>query len=484
MDNGTINYTGSGSSKVQTYIKNTAAVGNLYIHQIGPTVKNTTFPSTYPGATGVFLNQFQLQSNGSYAYRYTEPTNTWTNFYQPTDPVPTACGLDLSDVSGVSKTLEMTGQLATDDGGVNTFIATPSATTTPTLSQWAVTYTAGGGQGNFLASNPYPSGLDLKLFWSAVGTAGYETTMRIWDPGAGAYATVTRRVTPPGWLYTGVMTGTNGLINPGQGFFVTTLPAYIPANGDQLFFLSTYRAHYFGPFVKESEEVFPSTMYLHASTTANGSNNDLIIYFADGPSSGTDMWDAVHWASMYEEALEVSSLSTDNNELTVNAMPPLTDVVSVPVDFKPGVSGDFTFNFTGLDSFEDGTEIFLEDLQTGANWVDLIANPVYNFTANSDDPLGRYIIHFFGPTGISDPITQHNSIQIYGYGHDAYIVNRGKETVKEYFAYDMMGREIQRGTLPNKSVNILTIGDASAYYVVKVITKEGHVYNGKVYITK
>ena len=48
----------------------------------------------------------------------------------------------------------------------------------------------------------------------------------------------------------------------------------------------------------------------------------------------------------------------------------------------------------------------------------------------------------------------------------------------------MMGRELHRGTLPNNTVNKVTIGDVSAYYIVKVITKEGRIYTDKVYITK
>nr|HPI85754.1 hypothetical protein [Bacteroidales bacterium] len=66
----------------------------------------------------------------------------------------------------------------------------------------------------------------------------------------------------------------------------------------------------------------------------------------------------------------------------------------------------------------------------------------------------------------------------------AYIVNFGSETVKEFVAYDLMGRELHRGTLPNNSVNKVQIGEVSAYYIVKVMTKEGNVYTGKVYITK
>jgi hypothetical protein len=116
-----------------------------------------------------------------------------------------------------------------------------------------------------------------------------------------------------------------------------------------------------------------------------------------------------------------------------------------------------------------------------------MANPVYEFTGSPADLQERFVLHFFGPTAIDDPDgdgSMANAVQIYSWGQDAYIVNRGKETVKEYVAYDLMGRELHRGTLPNSTVNKVQIGDVSAYYIVKVITKEGRIYTDKVYITK
>jgi hypothetical protein len=481
IDNGTISYVGSGSAEVQTYINNTATAGSFHIHQIGPTVKNSSFGTSYPGETGVFLGEFDLQANGTYAYRYSESSNTWTNFWQTTEPVPTGCGFIVSDISGAPSTLSMVGQLATDDGCNTTWNATPSGAST--LPSWAVSYSPAGGQGNFLASNPYPSGLDLKAFWLAIGTAGFETTMRIWDHSSGAYATVTRRLSPLGWLYTGACVGTNGLINPGQGFFVTANSSFIGSFGDQLFFCSTYRAHYSGPFIKEAEEVYPNTLTLNASTSANYSKNDLIIYFAEGLSAGHDPYDADHWASMYEEALEVYSVSADNQELTVNAMPPLEDLVSIPVYLDAGQDGMATFNFSGFDTFEAGTEIYLEDTKLGGNWINLISNPVYQFAANTFDPLNRFVLHFFGPTGIDDPNKAEEAISIYSYHRDAYIVNRGTETIEEYMVYDMMGRLLQKGSLPNSTVNKVFIGEISNYYIVKVVTN-GRTYSEKVFISR
>jgi hypothetical protein len=295
---------------------------------------------------------------------------------------------------------------------------------------------------------------------------------------------MTRKVTPPpaGWLYTNGFVGTNGIINPGQAFFVEALSSYIGTYGDQLFFVSGYRDHYHGPFIKNAEDVSINTLRL--TSTNEYYKDEAIIYFGESLSSGIDQYDAEKWVSMYEDGMNLSTVSSDLVELTVNAMPKLEGMVSVPVYFIPGITGEFTFTFSELESFGTGTEIYLEDMQTGAAWVDLLANQEYTFNSTVGDVKERFILHFFGPTGIDDPDGAVSDVQIYAWGQDAYIVNRGSETVKEYVAYDMMGRELHRGTLPNSTVNKVQIGDVSAYYVVKVITKEGRVYTNKVYINK
>lgn len=172
--------------------------------------------------------------------------------------------------------------------------------------------------------------------------------------------------------------------------------------------------------------------------------------------------------------------------LTVNAMPSLEpgNMVSVPMGFLCGADDTYNIAASNIESFDYGTEIWLEDLKLGGEWHSLVQNPVYEFTAAPGDPEARFVVHFFSTTSIDDPNAGANAISIYGYGQDAYILNRGTETVKEYVAYDMMGRELHRGTLPNSTVNKVTIGDVTAYYIVKVFTKEGRVYTDKVFINK
>ena len=104
----TLTYGTGASAEVQAYLKNVAGPGNLHQHLIGPMVKDQAYSA---GGTGVYLSAFNLLGGGTYSYRYNEATNAWINIYLTTDPVPTTAGITMSDVSGTSKVLTMTGQL-------------------------------------------------------------------------------------------------------------------------------------------------------------------------------------------------------------------------------------------------------------------------------------------------------------------------------------------------------------------------------------
>jgi len=443
IDNGTINYGALGSASVETYLANSASVGSYFIHQIGPTVNDPAF-QTANGFPGVNLAAFDIVTLGTYAYFYQEVSNTWQNIFDPNTLVPSAKGLILS-------TADASNHLLTMNGNLNTGVLT-------------LPYPLGHSGNNVeLISNPYPSSIDFDVFFATNGgTIG--NTYYIWDPTIGNYGT-----------YTSATGGSlTDKIVPGQGFFVTTTAAA------PVVFNNGQRVHSTGPLVKDM------TPYLLTLEAAGNTFKDYsLIHFGDGATYNYDeLYDAHKWPSVFDNATEISTQSSDLEALCMNSNPLLGDgLVSIPMNFKCGAEATYTITASGIETFDAGTQIYLEDLVAGGEWYNLVENQVYQFSATPGDLQNRFIVHFFGPTGINDP-DGASLVNIYGWGQDAYIVNRGTETIKEYVAYDVMGRELHRGTLPNNTVNKVTIGDVSAYYIVKVITKEGRIYTDKVYITK
>jgi hypothetical protein len=458
--NATFNYLGSGSSTVSQYFTDNVTSVPVHTHLVGPLVNDPAF-QTALGYQGVYLNAFNLFGGSTYAYVYNNTLvgTEWVNVSAPAYAVPTTLGLALSTTTNNSMTYSMTGKMIS--GNFNTTNGNTLVNT-----------------GLNLISNPYPSGLNLFAFLDL----NYATNA---DLGADVWAWEGSNI-PNGGNYSNYNydadLGTGGLaskvIRIGQGFFVDFVGN---GNGYATFSNIAMRTHSNAILLK-NEPVDVLRLYV----TGNSFSDESIIHFQANGASTYGFGDSEKWPSMYENATEAWTLSSDNMNLAINTLGPLTTaLVSVPLNFKCGAEGNYTIEGADIETFEPGTEIWLEDLKVGGDWTNLVQNPVYEFAGSPSDLQERFIVHFFGPTAVEDnPQAEVKPIQIYGWQHDAYIVNRGTETIKEYIAYDMMGRELHRGTLPNSTVNKVTIGDASAYYIVKVITKEGNVYTGKVYITK
>jgi len=120
---------------------------------------------------------------------------------------------------------------------------------------------------------------------------------------------------------------------------------------------------------------------------------------------GIDDLDAKKWNSVSDGATMIRSIAEDGSELAINMLPPeylYAGETTVPVYFDCGEDAEYSFSFEGVDSFEDDSEIWLEDLQSGSDWVLLSDDDFsYNFTAAPGDERHRFNIHFFGPTSVN-----------------------------------------------------------------------------------
>ena len=155
---------------------------------------------------------------------------------------------------------------------------------------------------------------------------------------------------------------------------------------------------------------------------------------------------------------------------------------SVPLSFACGTTTDYTLTFKDIESFEVGTEIYLEDTKTNEEWVYLNDNPVYTFTAAEYQSADRFVIHFFGPTDVEE--IDAEIVDVYSSGQYAYIRNNTQENIKMIYVYNLAGKLVLSTKDANhQKFSKLWISDNTGYYFVKVVT-DTNIYAEKVLIFK
>jgi hypothetical protein len=449
INNGTITYGSSGSGKVQTYLANGASAGNFYFHTVGPTVDEENYTGS---GTGAFLSAFNISPGNTYAYYWDETQDTtvssaWKNIYSNTYEVHSGDGIALSTTDGTSHTLNMTGEFMTGD--IN-----PPALTHSTNNHYE------------LISNPYPSSFDFDGFATDPANNGViQNKYWVWDPAGGNY--VARSDGSGGTQH----------LQVGQAFFVETKSA------GTVTFKNSFRTHSSDAF----RETNPNELTMKVSGGSNGYKDELIVRFVEEATFGYDSEiDAYKVNSMYEDATQIESIAEDGSELAINFLPVDAlsgDMVSVPVNFQCGYTADYTFDFEGIESFENGNEIWLEDKFNNDSWIYLNNNPHYTFTAATYQPHDRFILHFFGPTSVNENSVE-KPVEIFSYRQYAYVKkNEPGEIIKKVSVYNMSGEELFTKKVLDQPINKLWVSEHVGYYFVKVVTDK-NIYTGKVFIFK
>lgn len=471
INSGVILYGPHGTAKVQTYI--TGIDEAYHMHFVGPTVTDTAY-GLNGDLTGVRLQQFNMTTLDTYAFEWDPTVDTsiedptpggpwhgWVNVWPFDVNEPIATGLAITNWHAGSGTMNMVGYLKADTANpVEYQIQCASA---PVENQLE------------LISNPFSAAIDFSSLYNYSSNSNYiKGHYWIWDEDAGNY-------------FGGVNGATEGYIQVGQGFFVET-----KANGI-LKFPTSIRIHSDVPF----RELITNKLKLNVEGGGINYKDRLIIYFTDNVTLGYDEdFELKKWNSIREDATMIRSLASDGSELAINALP-LTnfyqqEAVSVPVQFQCGHEGTYTFNFSGIESFDPGSEIWLEDCKLSNGFDDFerssipvtVDNPIYTFSASPEDTHDRFVIHFFGPEYSPNSVVEsdvENKVKIYSSTNSIYVLNKSEEHIKEISVFNLMGQEIMRTQVPQQDIYKLRLNEPTGYYVVRVRTNM-NIYSDKVLV--
>ncbi|RLD33562.1 MAG: hypothetical protein DRI72_04780, partial [Bacteroidetes bacterium] len=415
--NGLVNPTGNGTARVQTYIY--GEVGSYFLHFVGPTVED--FTSGYNNA--IRLQQFDMAILHTFAYEWDssvddDDPDVWLNVWPYDYSVPVGDGLLLTN-----------GEAYTEDwlNMIGYPISEP------------ITYAIDYNPNNEyeLISNPYTSALNFKDFAeSSFNNNKIYTKWWIYS-GYGD--------TPGNWEPWTTAIGGNGELQVGQGCMVQVQPG---ASG-VLNFNNDFKEHSNVPF----REVVPNLLKLEVAGGNLGYKDVLYIRFHEEATTDYDIeLESKKWNSVSDNATMIRSIAEDGTELAINCLPIVdlnSTLTTVPVHFECGEEAEYNFTFNGIESFDMGTEAYLEDTQIGNHWISIPDEGFeYHFTAGPGEPVDRFYIHFFGPTFTPEiGNDSENGIKIYASGNYAYVLNNTQETIKHVSIHNLMGKTIYKGTL-------------------------------------
>lgn len=404
-----------GNSTVHCYVS-----ADNY-HYISSPVGSQTFETIFPD------NQ-----NNIYLRSYNEPTGEWVNQLGTDNSVT---GIGYSVTMNAAQTGSFIGDLNAID-------------VTKTLSKAG---TASGGSANDyngwnLIGNPFSSAINWADVLAANPAAGFEGSAYIWS-GSNYIAT------------NGVGGGISGNLIPiCSGFFVKA-----STNGAQISIPTSAQAHSNHGIYKEA-----ILNNLAVKVTGDQYEDQTFVRFHDQATEGFDSrWDA----RKLDGLNEAPQLYTTAGEykLSINEQPKQSKR-DIPMNFSCGVDGQYTLTFSGVESFESPSRITLEDKLLGST-IDVTNSLSYNFSYNTTDDEGRFILHFSTATGISDKEVQN--IQIWAANHQLFIDNQAG-VVGDVTLYDITGKKILAKQV-TEGKSIISVNGLNGAYIVRIATVKGVV---------
>lgn len=419
---------------IERYITGSSTLTAMKYHQVSIPLTSAASPTS-----SLFA--------GSYLYDFTESAGVSGNW----NPL----GGSTSTALNVNK-----GYLIYyPDASITYTFAGPmrNGTVTPALSF------TNAAHGFNLVPNPYPSAID----WTTIA-AGSRTNLVngfwIWNPTTsnfGAY----------GAAVGGGTSATTKDIASGQAFFVRATAASPVLSMD-----NSIRLHSSQAFLKNATNI---ENQLRVAVVGNNSTDEVLIAFNDNWSFGTDNADV---DKMYgaDAAPQLSCVSAEGKNLSINALPFSEGDVIVPLNFSLQATTNVTFTASGMESFYMGIPIYLEDLVLNTV-TDLRSNPEYSFSHISGSADNRFQLRFLGVTATPN---QEDATQGSVFASNGYLfvdVPSMLHSTATVGVYDELGQQLSSHKVVLNGVTQIPAPAATGVYVVRVISGS-ETFVGKVVV--
>ncbi|MFY7971734.1 MAG: T9SS type A sorting domain-containing protein [Flavobacteriales bacterium] len=198
-----------------------------------------------------------------------------------------------------------------------------------------------------LVTNPYPSYIDWEeLVANSSGT--FDGNYYVYHTQSGNYR-----------VYNGnTHVGTAGRYVPhSQGFFVQAT-----STGQSLNFSEAVKSATGSSFSRSEEE----SQLVRIQISQGGMTDEAVLSFVDGATDAFDAnFDAAKWESPLASAPEIALVSSENQHLSIDARPTISEGYPIPVHVDMPQAGTYTFTVAEMKNIPFGVCMTIEDVVSG-----------------------------------------------------------------------------------------------------------------------
>jgi len=370
-----------------------------------------------------------------YLAEFSEPDSLW-NFIVPVD-FPLNVGKGFACWS-----LPLTGDRTISYSGILNTGDIPIALSATDRDE---TGTIGINEGWTLAGNPYPSAIDWDLV-PPENMQNLDPTVYVFD--GSQYLSYPYQV--------GFGQLEDGIIPAQQAFFIKASD-FDP----QLTLPQSSRVHGFSPY--KSNESFANL--LDIKVNGNNYKDEIFIHLEAG---ATWMYDTGKDAYKLFGIVEAPQLyvMAETCNLSICVLPDQNDEMVIPLGFKVGAAGIYTFDFTGMETFASPEQIYIEDLMEN-EMISLTETSMMSIYATPIDPVFRFNILLNHTTGLDESVPSNPLI--YFSNHSIQVAITGNEK-GEIHLYSLSGQLISEMKYSSPGNYCLDMTGKKGCFAVEVTT--------------
>lgn len=340
-----------------------------------------------------------------------------------------------------------------------------------------------------LIGNPYPSNIDLNLFYNLnTNSSKISSTFYFWDN------TVNSTAAQQGNAYNGAAYGLFNAVAGSTGTGIragqttsTTLslktPTRIVKTGQGFMARSistTNKTIDFNNSIRTSDletvffgkEAQTDRYWLNLSAPTNITTEMAVVYFSGGNND------------FAEDDSETFGASSDavysilgEQQVLINGKAPFMANDKVFLGTRSFLAGNYTISLVGKEGVFNGNQtIYLKDKLT--NVITNLTQGSYTFSANAGENNTRFEIIYQPETVLATDGKEKEQIVVYRQNTD-FVIKSPKE-LSHVEMYDTSGKLIKALVLNSRQAVLDSSSLVSGVYILKIQTEDGEIYNKKI----